>query len=209
MRFLQWGFNRQNPREELFVPVNPFLFRIRPRGFSISSPDLENSLGLDRCSELQARCFSITSCDHKDTFRKIISNIRVLMVDIVVRQVYLHLLLRLPSLYFSRIARVFEDAEVSQPDIERMIKLVTPPRSYEPSSSPIPTSAQFHSGPVLPFPEEWNNSNVSPALVRFKLSWESFIESLLREWKTFNLVSALLLSSVTITLTCTKDICVS
>jgi hypothetical protein len=47
---------------------------------------------------------------------------------------------------------------------------------------------------VLPFPEYWRPPAVSPALARFKLSWEEFIDSLLKEWKTFNLVSALLLS---------------
>ncbi|KAF8999374.1 hypothetical protein BDQ17DRAFT_751600 [Cyathus striatus] len=33
---------------------------------------------------------------------------------------------------------------------------------------------------------------MSPALVRFKYSWEAFVDSLLREWKTLNLTSALL-----------------
>jgi hypothetical protein len=48
----------------------------------------------------------------------------------------------------------------------------------------------------LPFPEDWTPPLVSPALVRFKNSWEAFIDSLLREWKTLNVVSALLLSYV-------------
>ena len=48
----------------------------------------------------------------------------------------------------------------------------------------------------LPCPDEWSPPLVSPALVRFKYSWEAFIDSLLREWKTLNLVSALLLSCV-------------
>jgi hypothetical protein len=46
----------------------------------------------------------------------------------------------------------------------------------------------------LPFPDEWSPPLVSPALVRFKHSWEDFIDSLLREWKTLNVVSALLAS---------------
>ncbi|KAF8976374.1 hypothetical protein BDQ17DRAFT_1187516, partial [Cyathus striatus] len=37
---------------------------------------------------------------------------------------------------------------------------------------------------------------VSPALVRFKYSWEAFVDSLLREWKTLNLTSALLASGI-------------
>lgn len=49
---------------------------------------------------------------------------------------------------------------------------------------------------VLPFPEDWTPPAVSPALARFKNSWEEFIDSLLREWKTLNLVSALFCSFV-------------
>jgi hypothetical protein len=48
----------------------------------------------------------------------------------------------------------------------------------------------------LPFPEEWVPPNVSPALARFKRSWENFVDSLVREWKTLNVLSALLLSCV-------------
>ncbi|PFH46375.1 hypothetical protein AMATHDRAFT_155284 [Amanita thiersii Skay4041] len=48
----------------------------------------------------------------------------------------------------------------------------------------------------LPLPEEWTPSLVSPALIRFKNSWEFFIDSLMREWKTLNVVSALLLSAI-------------
>lgn len=48
----------------------------------------------------------------------------------------------------------------------------------------------------LPFPDEWTPQPVSPALIRFKHSWEAFIDSLTREWKTLNLVSALLASTI-------------
>lgn len=40
--------------------------------------------------------------------------------DALPRQVYLNLLLRLLAIYFARYA-LFEDAEVSRPDIERMV----------------------------------------------------------------------------------------
>lgn len=50
--------------------------------------------------------------------------------------------------------------------------------------------------PILPFPEDWAPPAVSPALARFKNSWEEFIDSLLREWKTLNLVSALICSAI-------------
>ncbi|KAG6877815.1 hypothetical protein C0993_003599 [Termitomyces sp. T159_Od127] len=48
----------------------------------------------------------------------------------------------------------------------------------------------------LPFPDEWTPPHVSPALIRFKNSWEVFVDSLIREWKTLNVVSALLLSAI-------------
>ena len=49
-------------------------------------------------------------------------------------------------------------------------------------------------GAILPFLEDWVPPNVSPSLARFKLYWESFVVSLVREWKTLNVLSALLLS---------------
>ncbi|KAI6103107.1 hypothetical protein EDD16DRAFT_1494349 [Pisolithus croceorrhizus] len=48
----------------------------------------------------------------------------------------------------------------------------------------------------LPLSETWTVEDVGPALISFKNSWELFIESLLREWKTLNIVSALLLSAI-------------
>jgi hypothetical protein len=41
---------------------------------------------------------------------------------------------------------------------------------------------------------DWNPSNVPPSLSRFKSSWEEFVDTLIKEWKTLNIVSALLLS---------------
>lgn len=45
-------------------------------------------------------------------------------------------------------------------------------------------------------PRVWAPPEVSPALSRFKVSWEEFVDSVMKEWKTLNLVSALLLSYV-------------
>jgi hypothetical protein len=151
------------------------------------------------------------------------------MGDTLPRQVYLNLLLRLPAMYFTRVARIFEDAEVSRPDIERMINARGGGGAYMlPSTSETvhanagmaessqgrepgmilshSTTAAAHAAHVgmaaaavpfpLPFPDDWSPPNVSPALIRFKHSWEAFIDSLLREWKTLNVVSALLLSCV-------------
>ena len=210
IRLFPWpGLHRGTPprrnyeeAEPPFVPVDPFTRR--PRRFSLlHSPDIERVFIDPTCEESLFCCFPALSCDPKDRFRAILNSSRFFLADTIPRQVYLHLLLRLPSLYFSRIARLFEDAEVSQPDIERMIQICAPLprlRGNRPLSSPIPMTVHPHPEPVLPFPEDWTPDNSSPALVRFRDSWGVFIDSLLREWKTFNLVSALLLSSVLILL---------
>ncbi|KIY44695.1 hypothetical protein FISHEDRAFT_77314 [Fistulina hepatica ATCC 64428] len=105
--------------------------------------------------------------------------IAILLTDTLPRKFYLFLFLCLPSMYFSRVACVFRDAEVSRPDIERIVR-----------------AADSSARDALPFPEDWAPPVVSPALARFRHSWEAFIDSLMREWKTLNLVSALLLSAI-------------
>ncbi|KAG5350783.1 hypothetical protein C0989_009292 [Termitomyces sp. Mn162] len=171
------------------------------------------------------------------------NNICIFFGDTLPREIYLNILLRLPAMYFSRVARIFEDAEVSKPDIQRMIEsgggLNTSP-FFGPSASeqvtvdsgipnivrateypPTPASAPAALSPTttmaaglglaahvgsaaatpgphwpLPLPDEWTPPHVSPALIRFKNSWEAFVDSLVREWKTLNVVSALLLSAI-------------
>lgn len=158
--------------------------------------------------------------------------IRIFFLDTLPRLIYLHLLLRIPSMYFSRVARIFEDAEVSKPDIKRMIDAcgrggshfqhsqtnatVTAPNidtginmkmplpnntlsttagaDLRSTSAPNLAAAASVVDLPLPLPEEWSLPLVSSSLIRFKLSWEAFIDSLMREWKTLNVVSALLLS---------------
>ncbi|KAJ7579200.1 hypothetical protein C8J56DRAFT_868211 [Mycena floridula] len=161
-----------------FIPVDPFHFRLprlripwlcsRQTGLNISSP-------LQQPTEtLPGNNFSFIN-----TFFRF---------DAVLQVIYLHLLLRLPALYFTRVAKIFQDAEVSKPDIQRMI------------DAAIQQQSGATTGPFaemgLPLPEDWTPDLVSPALVRFKHSWEAFIDSLLREWKTLNVVSALLLSAI-------------
>ncbi|KAJ7165891.1 hypothetical protein C8R46DRAFT_1096498 [Mycena filopes] len=184
---LSAGFHRRNP-DDPFVPVNPFEFT--RLGFY--------SFGL---------CFGSNTTTALDGEQDTIDHAKLFFTDTLPRQVYLHLLLRLPSMYFSRVARIFEDAEVSRPDIERMIdagirgdslEMYSPPtmsaRESVATSIRAPTPSATHI--PLPFPDEWTPAVVSPALVRFKHSWEDFIGSLIKEWKTLNVVSALLLSAI-------------
>lgn len=188
--------------EDAFVPVDPFQLRTRLRRLSFHSPDIENHLPFDpTCEENPFCCITSLDCSPKDHFLSFLRDTRYFILDTLPRQIYLHLLLRLPSLYFSRIAKVYEDAQLSKPDIERMIDTYSSSHQLQQRqrilrSSPIPPGVRYNPGPALPFPDEWTTTNVSPALVRFKQSWEAFVDSLLREWKTLNLVSALLHSSV-------------
>jgi hypothetical protein len=116
-------------------------------------------------------------------FSWLLHNAHMLAFDTLPRQLYLHSLLRFPSLYFSRVARILEDAAVSRPEIQRIIDACEGVETQD---------VQGRTRTVrLPFPEEWVPPNVSPALARFKRSWEGFVDSLVREWKTLNVVSAL------------------
>lgn len=127
-------------------------------------------------------------------------------MDILPRQIYLHGLFRLPALYFSRVARIFEDAEISKHEVQRMIEACAPAvaedgaasgRGANPGVSAAFGTARPRNGDsVFPFPEDWNPPSVSPALARFKHSWETFVDTLIREWKTLNLVSVLLCTAI-------------
>ena len=187
----------------------------------------------------------------------------------IVRQIYRHLLLRLPSLYFNRVGRVFQEARISKPDLELLISRATAthavlvagaialgvgggniptaqggeegrrwredvldgitgtPRQsfgtprhpsereglfdghapgpswdtpeFGPSPSPKFTPLGFHGAEASqatladrsPTGEQWPRS-----LERFKTEWEHFVMGLIKEWKTLNILSALLLTCV-------------
>lgn len=126
---------------------------------------------------------SLSGKESLDTSR--VRYILGLLFETVPQQVYLHFLLRLPSLYFSRVARIFEDAELSLSDIEKMAAT----RMEEWNSNPkmarrIPSYALWNP----------NLDHVSPALQQFKSSWEDFVDLLINEWKVLNVISALLAS---------------
>ena len=188
---------RAHSREEPFIPVNPFRLHApislnpfsRCFGARRRTADEEatatgpggggesSSVDLAPCGT--CACVSLLG---SASFH----NAHMLAFDTLPRQLYLHSQLRLPSLYFSRVARIFEDAAVSRPEIQRIIDAVEAVETE---------NLQGQSRTVrLPFPEEWVPPNVSPALARFKRSWEYFVDSLVREWKTLNVLSALLLS---------------
>ena len=138
------------------------------------------------------------------------------VLDTLPRQIYLHMLLRLPSLYFSRVTRIFEEAEMSMPMIKQGILDAAKAKGeamYYPPGMPVPMdvnqSGQMigekgldingfpatvpSSQPYLP----WAYLEPPPESVAYahlQESWETFVDSLQKEWKTLNIISVLLLS---------------
>ncbi|KAG6877936.1 hypothetical protein C0992_008942 [Termitomyces sp. T32_za158] len=244
--FHQWSAGRHRHRhhsDDPFVPIDPYKFKIHfhlPCFHSDSETQTPRIPTHTRSPESTDTTRSgACACVPMSSTKVLWNNARIFLGDTLPREVYLNILLRLPAMYFSRVARIFQDAEVSRPDIHRMIDSggglnISP--LFGPSASeqvtvdsgipnavrameypPTPASAPAALSPTmaagiglaaqvgtaaagphlpLPLPEEWTTPHVSPALIRFKNSWEVFVDSLIREWKTLNVVSALLLSYV-------------
>ncbi|KAL1756759.1 hypothetical protein FB107DRAFT_248013 [Schizophyllum commune] len=101
---------------------------------------------------------------------------------------YLCVLFRLPALYFSRVARVFENAELCRRDIIRMAAARA--TQWEKALGGTQNHVygyQFH---------EPQGNELSFPLLQFKTAWEQFVDNLLQEWKVLNVISALLTSAV-------------
>ena len=102
------------------------------------------------------------------------------LLDTIPRQIYSYLMLRLPILYFARVARIFDEGDLS---LHEIAALAHNPENYYSQSHMSILSTTEPSSPASPF---WN----------LKVTWEALINSLLQEWKTLNIVSVLLLSYV-------------
>ncbi|KAI6013285.1 hypothetical protein EDC04DRAFT_714789 [Pisolithus marmoratus] len=196
---LRWKLHRRNhEREPPFIPVDPFNRRKRrSSGYNIS--DVEH--GLPRVDPVSREdpLFLCFPCP-KNRIRECAQGTRDFLMDTLPAQVYLHLMLRLPSSYFWRVVRAFQDAGVSQPDIDSLLRICKTSNHTRdrrapvcPIPQPIDICCRDHG---LPLSEDWTTENAGPALVGFKNSWQSLTKSLLREWKTLNFASALLLSAI-------------
>ncbi|KAF8886610.1 hypothetical protein CPB84DRAFT_1539816 [Gymnopilus junonius] len=140
------------------------------------------------------------------------------LFDTVPRQVYLYMLLRLPSLYYSRVTRIFEEAQMSMPMIKQGILDAAKTKAeggYYDVPMPVPmgpglgggqngwvedkkgpdNGAAVMSHPYLPW-AYWEPPPESVAYSHLQNTWEAFIDSLQREWKTLNIISVLLLSAI-------------
>ncbi|KAJ7605310.1 hypothetical protein FB45DRAFT_849141 [Roridomyces roridus] len=125
----------------------------------------------------------------KSGFRDIVEDILFtssVLVDTVSRQIYLHFLLRIPSLYFTRVTRIFEDAQLSLPDIKKMARARA--EQWNPAENPAWTTT-FIQQPNLKEP-------LPRSLLIFRANWENFIDDLMSEWQTLNIISVLLMSAI-------------
>ncbi len=91
------------------------------------------------------------------------------LLDSLPRWMYQYFLLYLPALYFGRVAHIFEEADLSLPEIKRMV---------------LTAEGEF----------DHYTLEKMPQYRRLRMAWKSFIEDVMREWKTFNIISVLLLS---------------
>ena len=100
------------------------------------------------------------------------------LLDTLPRQIYLYLMLRLPHLYFTHVIRIFEDAEMSMPEIKKMAL----------------EANNYLKDPTISKALHLESGFGSPRYYNLSKSWEAFVDSLIREWKTMNIISVLLLS---------------
>ncbi|KAH6916441.1 hypothetical protein BKA70DRAFT_1092833, partial [Coprinopsis sp. MPI-PUGE-AT-0042] len=98
------------------------------------------------------------------------------------KEIYIFFLLRLPALYFSRVSRIFEEADMTLGEIKKMAL---------DSAASNTKSRAFDAVWYLPKPQQ-----MPPAYEDLRNTWEAFIDSVMREWKTFNIISVLLLSAI-------------
>lgn len=189
------------PQMEPFIANNPFMSPPRPSLFSPARPApdvLRNhipppsdpfhnhyleSAGLPAPVSFPTPPGPQPSVLGPLVFRNLLLFLPEFFLETCLRQLYLHCLLKLPEFYFSRVARIFEDADLSMPDIKKMAAATADQwkdGSYPPMSWGAMTPEHF--------------GIVSPALSHFKRSWEGFVDAVIREWKTLNVISVLLLS---------------
>jgi len=104
--------------------------------------------------------------------------------DLIPRRIYLFLLLRLPAFYFYRISHIFEEADLTLAEIKKVV--------LEARGTQLASENFVDTSTWLDLP--------NPRFARLQQSWSSYIDSLMREWQTLNVVSVLLLTYVRISL---------
>lgn len=109
-----------------------------------------------------------------------------LLTDTLPRQMYLYFLLRLPALYCSRVDRLSRDAHL----VLRELLDTAVQASSEGEKDFQGRMSDFGLDPA----PELSSTSLPPAYQKLANRWGIFIENLVKEWKTMNIVSALLVS---------------
>lgn len=171
-----------------------------------STRELPNAMRTPhRSSRVQQRTVSQDVHDYADSSRHPLQPMRsvsmcacvfAFIIDTIPRQVYLYLMLCIPYMYFSRVANIFEEAELSLPRIKRgIIEAAYKERELGHSEIDNPTPAG--AGIAAHIHRAWRfEAPSTPSIAYFNLqkSWETFVDSLMSEWQTLNIISVLLMS---------------
>ncbi|KAF7289057.1 hypothetical protein HMN09_01353900 [Mycena chlorophos] len=172
--------------------VNQWVYSTRmadvpPSASSISTPTYSSTLPPPATNPIPKKLPR-----RSDILSAIIPSTLVLFVAIcldgllnAVEQLYLHCLLRIPLLYTARIFGIFNGARLDLQDISRLAQARGDEWDEKTTGTSPPTL--FSKSELTPLPG---------SLLNFKASWNNFVDSLLHEWKTLNLISALLLSAI-------------
>ncbi|KAJ4482505.1 hypothetical protein J3R30DRAFT_2182311 [Lentinula aciculospora] len=104
----------------------------------------------------------------------------------IFQQCWLLLFFRLPALYHSRMLQIGVNSGIGTVDLHLM--------------SSTFSALWRHGIPSHPLDSPKDVVAISPHLTQFKASWEVLVDDLLQEWKMFNIISALVQTSVPVLL---------
>ncbi|RDB16437.1 hypothetical protein Hypma_002758 [Hypsizygus marmoreus] len=160
----------QREQKEGYIAGNPFQSSI-PRVSAEALP-----------SVAQPSPHTNGASTHKQSFNaKSFGNDLAIKLDNGLRQIYHSIFLRIPMFYFTRVTRIFKEARLSADDLTK--KVIDSLVVQQTPGQRLHANAYF---------VDINDSRVSS----LKTLWESFIDALMREWKTINIISVLLLSAI-------------
>ncbi|KJA15466.1 hypothetical protein HYPSUDRAFT_72059 [Hypholoma sublateritium FD-334 SS-4] len=100
-------------------------------------------------------------------------------LDLLIRQFYLTLLLRLPHVYFFRTIEIFEASNLELSEIKKMAL----------------EAAFYKNGYRYAAPHDMR-SDITASYRQLEVAWNVFADGLLRDWRAYNVVSVLLLSAI-------------
>ncbi|KIJ45006.1 hypothetical protein M422DRAFT_251654 [Sphaerobolus stellatus SS14] len=115
------------------------------------------------------------------------------LLDTIPRQIYLHMLLHIPALYWSQVARIFNDTNLGV-DVMKLLAEEIDEKLHGLTDG-IPNNITLYQSSGQRYSVVASDPLYS-SVVNLEKIWDSFIDSVLREWKTCNVVSVLLLTAI-------------